>query len=71
MTDKTVSKKRRLPDLKICQTRYLERSPVLLECLVEKSDACKYAVRFYASVFCRHPQRRSFEKTDQALMSVL
>jgi len=32
--------------------------------LVENPDACEYAVRFDFGVFCCHPDRRSFEKTD-------
>ena len=66
-TDATVSNQRRLPNPKLCRTRYLERSPDLLECRVENPDACKYAVRVSSGVICRHPDRRSFEKTGLPL----
>ena len=64
MTDRTVSNQKRLPNPKICRTRYLERSPDLLECRVENPDACKYAVRFSSGLICHHPDRRGFEKAD-------
>jgi hypothetical protein len=34
---------------------------------VENPDACEYAVRFGFGVFCCHPDRRSFEKTDPVM----
>jgi hypothetical protein len=63
--EETVSNQRRLPDPKICRTRYLGQSLDLSKCLMENPDLCEYAVRFDSGVCCRHPDRRSFEKTDR------
>jgi len=64
MIDNTVSNQRRLPDPEKCRTRYLGQTFCFSDCLVENPDACECAVRFGFGVFCRHPDRRSFEKTD-------
>jgi hypothetical protein len=40
----------------------------LLQCLVENPEACEFAIRFSSGVICRHPDRRSFEKTEKPLM---
>ncbi len=67
MADDTVNDQRRLPDPKTCRTRNLKYlGPVLglSHCLVKYPYACEYAARFDNKVFCRHPDRRSFEKTD-------
>ena len=63
-TDNPVSNQWRLPDPEICRTRYLVRSLDLLDCLVENPTGCGHAVRVGSGVFCYHPYRRSFEKTD-------
>jgi hypothetical protein len=66
MTDETASNQRSLPDPEICRTKHLgQQNLELSQCLVENPDACKYATRFGPGVFCRHPDRRSFEKTGQ------
>jgi CheY-like chemotaxis protein len=65
MTDDTVSNQRRLPDPEICRTKHLEHSLGSSVCLVKNHQDCKYARRFYSSIFCYHPDHRSFEKTDR------
>ena len=62
MTDKAISRQKRLPDPEICRTIYLGKSLGFTECLVKNSDRCKLAVRFATCVCCYHPHRRSFEK---------
>jgi hypothetical protein len=64
MTDNTVGNQTHLPDRKICRTRHLEQTSPFSDCLVEKPDLCKYAVRLGSGVFCSHPDRRRFEKPD-------
>jgi hypothetical protein len=65
MTDETVRNQRRLPDPEICRTRYLGCNFPFSYCLAENPDTCKHAVRSGSGVFCRHPDRRSFEKPDR------
>jgi hypothetical protein len=60
----TDSNRKRLPDPKKCRTRYLGPSLPFSDCLVENLNGCEYGVRFGFGVICRHPDRRSFEKTD-------
>jgi hypothetical protein len=62
MADNTVSNQRRLPDPEQCRTRHLGQTLDFSECLVENPDGCEYALRFGRSVFCRHPDRRRYEK---------
>jgi hypothetical protein len=62
MTDDVVSSQRLLPDPETCRTRYLGPTLDFSECLVNNPLVCKYAVKFGKSFFCRHPDRRSFEK---------
>lgn len=62
MTPDSVSDQKRLPSQEVCRTRYLGETLKFSSCLVENSDACEHAVRFGASVFCRHTDRRGFEK---------
>ena len=64
MTDNSAGDKRSLPDPGICHTRYLGKTLDLSDCLVTNPDGCVYALRYGSSIFCRHPDRRSFEKTD-------
>ena len=64
MTDNTVNDQARLPDPKKCRTRYLGQTFPFSDCLVENLDGCEYRVRFGVSVYCYHPDRRSFEKPD-------
>jgi len=64
MTDDTFSNQRRLPERGRCQTMYLEQFPELSKCLVENSDPCEFAVRFRSGIYCYHPERFRFEKTD-------
>jgi hypothetical protein len=64
MTDEIANTQRHLPDPEICRTMYLGQALNLSECLVENPDSCEFAARFYASVFCWHPERRTFEKAD-------
>jgi hypothetical protein len=66
MNDNTTTDKPRLPDPAICETRYLGPTLDFSGCLVRDSDCCEYALRFGNSVFCRHPDRRAFEKPDPA-----
>ncbi len=63
MTDDPVNNQRRLPDPEICRTRYLGDILKFSECLVKEPDSCEFAVRFGSTDFCRHPNRRSFEKS--------
>ncbi|MGD0058037.1 MAG: hypothetical protein ABSD58_01325 [Verrucomicrobiia bacterium] len=65
MTDDMVSGGRRLPDPEKCRTMCLEQFPDLSECLMEDPDACEYAVRIGPVVYCYHPDRFRFEKTDR------
>ena len=60
----TVSKQRSLPDPEICRTSYRGQALDISYCLVENPESCEYAVCFGSSVFCRHPDRRKFEKAD-------
>ena len=64
LSNNTVTNQSRLPDTEICRTRYVVQSD-LSQCLVENPDACEFAIRFGSDVICRHPDRRSFEKTDR------
>jgi hypothetical protein len=61
MNGDTVNKQPSLPDPEICRTRYRGESLDISQCLMENPDSCGHAVRFGSSVFCRHPDRRSFE----------
>ena len=65
MTNDTVRNQRRVPDPEKCRTRYLWPPLDFSECLVKNPDGCEYAVHFGSGVICRHPDRRSFEKTDR------
>jgi len=62
--DNTISTQRHLPDPEICRTKYRGDSLGISYCLVENPNACGFSVRLGSSVFCRHPDRRTFEKTD-------
>ncbi len=64
MTVSTVGDQRRLPDPEICRTRFLGDTLDYSDCLVKNPDSCGFAVRFSLGTFffCRHPDRRSFEK---------
>jgi hypothetical protein len=64
MTDDSVGNQRRLPDMERCLTGHLEHSLDDSVCLVKDPHGCEYARRFGSSVFCQHPDRRSFETTD-------
>jgi hypothetical protein len=64
MTDDAFSNQRRLPDPERCLTRHLGHSVNFSDCLVKTPDGCEYSVRLGSGVFCRHPDRRSFETTD-------
>jgi hypothetical protein len=64
MTDATVSSQKRLPDPEICRTMRVDQFLELSRCQVEDPDACEYGVRFGFSVYCYHPDRFKFEKTD-------
>jgi hypothetical protein len=61
MTDAMVSNRRRLPNPKVCRTRYLGKDFDLSQCMVKNPNACRYAIPL-SGVLCRHPDRRSFEK---------
>ena len=65
MTDGTVSNQRRLPNPKICRTRYLGQALDFSKCLVGNLEACKYAVSFSGGVICSHPHCRWFENTGR------
>jgi len=65
-TDDTGNIQSRLPDPKICQTKYLGQALDFSKCLVENPEACKYAVGFSGGVICDHPHRRWFEKPELA-----
>jgi len=64
MTDDSVSNQRRLPDPERCLTKHLEHSLEYSVCLVNNPHGCEFARRFGSSVFCQHPDRRSFETAD-------
>jgi hypothetical protein len=64
MADNTVRDQKGFADLEKCRTRYLGQSLDFSDCLVENPDRCEYALRFGSGVLCRHPDRRSFEKTN-------
>ena len=61
----TVSKQNRLPNPKICRTKFLGQSVEFSACLVENPVGCLYAGRVGTSVYCHHPDRRTFEKTGK------
>jgi len=63
MIDNTASEQRRLPDPRICRTRYLGKSLGFTDCLVDNPDGCEYALRLASGVICRHPDRREFDET--------
>ena len=63
MNNNTLSNQRPLLDPKTCRTRFLGETLDFSQCLVKNPDACRYAARVVSNVFCRHPDRRSFEKT--------
>jgi hypothetical protein len=65
LTDNTVSNQKRLPDPGECRTKHPEHSFGLSVCLVKNPHGCEYAGRFHSSIFCRHPDKRGFEKTDR------
>ena len=64
MTDNMANDQRPVPDREKCRTRYVMHTFPFSDCLVENVDGCEYGVRFGGSVFCYHPDRRSFEKTQ-------
>ncbi len=64
MTADMDSSQWRLPDPERCLTRHLEHSLDFSVCLVKIPDSCEYARRFGSSIFCQHPDRRSFETAD-------
>jgi hypothetical protein len=64
-TADTVSNQRRLPDPKVCRTKYLGQALDFSKCLVGNPEACKYAVSFSGGVICNHPYHRWFDKTDR------
>jgi len=60
--------KKTLPDPEICRTKTI--CPDLMECLVERPSTCPYVVPFGEGYFCRHPDRKKFEKsTDRSVCS--
>ena len=61
MTDNAVSKQRPLPNPERCRTRFLGETLAFSDCLVVNPDGCEHALRYGYGVFCRHPERRSFE----------
>jgi hypothetical protein len=63
--DDTVSNQRRLPDPKVCRTKYLGQALDFSKCLVENPDACPYAVSFSSGVICNHLHHRWFDITDR------
>ena len=65
MTDNTVSNQQRFPDPEKCRTMHLGQTLGFSSCLTENPDGCEYTLRFATCVFCRHPDRRSFEKTGR------
>jgi hypothetical protein len=65
MTDKAISRQKRLPDPEICRTRYLRQPFGFTDYLVENPNGCEYLVRSAAGVHCYHPDRRSFEKAGK------
>jgi hypothetical protein len=59
--------KRTLPDPEICRTKTME-SDYMMECLVERPVTCADVIRFGGGYFCRHPDRKKFEKpTDRSV----
>ena len=64
MANESVTDKRHLPDPEICRTRFLGKILGISDCLVKNPEGCAYALRHASSVFCQHPDRRSFEKSD-------
>ncbi len=64
MTDDAANNPRRPPDPAVCRIKFGGGYLAFSYCLVEKPDCCKYAVRLGSIIFCFHPDRRSFEKTD-------
>jgi hypothetical protein len=62
MTDDTATNPKRLPNPKICRTSYLTQTLDFSDCRVENPTICKHMLRFGSSFYCRHPERRSFEK---------
>ncbi len=64
MTDDKVSNQRHLQDPERCLTRHLGETLDFSDCLVKGPYACEYSVRYTSGVYCRHPDRRSFEATD-------
>ena len=65
MTDETLGNQSRLPDPKICRTRYLGQSIDSSDCVTENPEACLHALRFGSGTLCRHPDHRSFEKREK------
>ena len=65
MTDETFSNQRRLPDPKICRTRYLGQSLDSSDCLTENPETCQHALRFGSGTLCRHPDHRTFAKAGK------
>lgn len=64
MIDDAFSSQWPLPDTERCLTKHLEHSFDFSLCLVKNPHGCVHARRFASSVFCQHPDRRSFETTD-------
>jgi hypothetical protein len=65
MSQDALSGQKRLPDLERCLTGHLGETLDFSDCLVKDPYACEYAVRSDSGVYCRHPDRRSFETTTQ------
>jgi hypothetical protein len=66
-TDDTASNPRRLPDPKICRTRYLGDYLPFSDCLVKDPNDCQHALRAGFSFLCNHPNRRRFEKAGPSM----
>ncbi len=54
-----------LPDPDLCKTQRVVND--FWECLVDHSDQavhCRYALEFGYSLFCKHPDNRTFDRKD-------
>lgn len=51
---------RSFPDAAFCKTRHVHSD--LCECLAEDAHCCPYAMAFGYGFYCKHPERRKYER---------
>lgn len=66
-TNDKVADQHRLPDPRLCRSRYLGDYLPFSDCLVKDPNDCEHVLRAGFSFLCNHPNRRSFEKPGSSM----